>query len=176
MPRNVEIKARVVDLPALEKRVAEIAGCGPEILVQDDTFFDCPQGRLKLRQFPDGECELIFYQRSDERGPKTSRYWIARSADPDSLREVLGRALGQIGRIRKRRRLYRVGQTRVHLDEVDQLGEFIELEVVLEADEAEERGTAIAAGLMRQLEIQTEQLLQGAYLDLLDGRTSPADS
>ncbi len=51
MPRNIEIKARVDDLDALARKVADIADEGPFVIEQDDTFFQCPSGRLKLRAF-----------------------------------------------------------------------------------------------------------------------------
>ena len=61
MPRNIEIKARVDDLDALAARVAAIATSGPTAIAQDDTFFPCPAGRLKLRELADGTGQLIFY-------------------------------------------------------------------------------------------------------------------
>lgn len=133
MHRNTEIKARVPDLDALTRRVAPLATAGPTAIAQDDTFFACPNGRLKLRDFGDGHGELIFYQRADQTGPKTSFYRITTTAEPDRLREVLTLAHGQTGRVRKQRTLYLVGRTRVHLDRVEGLGTFMELEVVLHA-------------------------------------------
>jgi adenylate cyclase class IV len=69
MPNNVEIKARASDLQELERRAAELADSGPTILEQEDVFFESPEGRLKLRIFPDGGGELIYYDRPDRRGP-----------------------------------------------------------------------------------------------------------
>ena len=77
MPRNIEIKARVDDLDALAARVAAIATSGPTAIAQDDTFFPCPAGRLKLRELADGTGQLIFYQRADEEGPKASFYVLS---------------------------------------------------------------------------------------------------
>jgi predicted adenylyl cyclase CyaB len=83
------------------------------------------------------------------------------------LRESLTLAWGQAGRVRKQRRLFIVGRTRVHLDRVEGLGEFLELEVVLKEGETSEAGVAEAHVLMAQLGIGTDQLVQGAYVDLL---------
>jgi predicted adenylyl cyclase CyaB len=69
--------------------------------------------------------------------------------------------------VRKQRRLFIVGRTRVHLDRVEGLGEFLELEVVLEEGEPAEAGMAEAHALMARLGIGTDQLVQGAYVDLL---------
>ena len=86
MARNVEIKACITNLEALETRVAIVADGEPTEIIQDDTFFNCGRGRLKLRAFPDGVGELIFYQRADESGPKESFYLISKTKEPDKLR------------------------------------------------------------------------------------------
>lgn len=125
MARNVEIKARVSDLAFVEARASAIATEAPVDLVQDDTFFACANGRLKLRQFGDGRGELIHYLRADETGPKISDYLITPTTAPEVLRESLSRAVGVVGRVRKRRRLYLFDRTRIHLDEVEGLGTFV---------------------------------------------------
>ncbi len=167
MPRNVEIKARVHDRPGLEMLVAGLAEHGPELILQDDSFFACTHGRLKLRDYGNGRGELIAYERPDASGPKTSDYTITPTADPDSLRRTLARALGTIGRVRKQRTLYLIGRTRVHLDRVEGLGEHLELEVVLDAAEDAAHGEAEARELLQRLGIVAADLVAGAYLDLL---------
>ena len=170
MPRNIEIKARVGDLAPIEARARAIATRGPEDLVQDDTFFRCTTGRLKLREFADGRGELIHYTRADEAGPKVSEYSIAPTAAPSELRETLARAFGILGRVAKVRRVYLVDRTRIHLDEVHGLGMFVELEVVLREAESPQDGRAAADELMVKLGIEPGQLVTGAYLDLLVAR------
>jgi predicted adenylyl cyclase CyaB len=167
MPRNVEIKARVDDLQALHERAAALAGHEPTEIRQDDTFFRCPAGRLKLREFADGTGELIFYQRTDQAGPKQSFYVRSPVADPRSLRECLEQAYGIVGRVRKTRWLYLAGRTRIHLDRVEGLGDFIELEVVLNDDEPLAAGEQEARSLMEKLGIEEAQLVEAAYVDLL---------
>jgi predicted adenylyl cyclase CyaB len=170
MPRNIEIKARVGNLQLLALRVSAIADSGPTEIVQDDTFFACPHGRLKLRAFSPDEGQLIFYRRADEEGPKESFYLLSPTASPDTLREALAHAYGQSGRVQKRRTLFLVGRTRVHLDDVRDLGHFLELEVVLEEGEPAEAGIAEAHRLMARLGVDQAQLVTGAYVDLLAGR------
>lgn len=172
MPRNVEIKARIASIEALTVRAAAIADTGPVEIVQDDTFFACGAGRLKLRQFADGTGELIFYQRADQQGPKESFFVISRTSAADSLRDVLSHAYGQAGRVVKHRTLYLTGQTRIHLDRVAGLGEFLELEVVLDDDESAEDGVRTAHAVMEQLGVTPAQLVEGAYVDLLGGTHS----
>lgn len=173
MPCNIEIKARVADRAALERIVAGLADSGPEILEQDDTFFAVPAGRLKLREFAEGASELIFYHRSDTAGPKPSHYRIAPLPAAEPLRGMLADALGNAGRVRKRRTLYLVGPTRIHLDQVEGLGDFMELEVVLNENQSPAEGTAIADQLLQQLEIPASALIRTAYVDLLSQSTGP---
>jgi predicted adenylyl cyclase CyaB len=165
--RNVEVKARIADLAELQTRVRAIADHGPVELSQDDTFFHCPAGRLKLRTFSEAEGELIFYQRADALGPKESRYAIAPTHSPHQLRDTLAVALGACGRVRKRRTLYLLGTTRIHLDEVEGLGHFLEIEVILTDCQTVEDSLAIARRLMEQLDVRDEQLVAEAYVDLL---------
>ena len=167
MARNIEIKAHVADMTALRARAVAIADEGPVEIRQDDTFFACERGRLKLRAFSTDEGELIFYRRMDQQGPKESFYVRTPTPAPDSLREALTLAYGEVGRVRKRRTLFMAGRTRIHLDEVEGLGDFMELEVVLREGERTEDGVREAEALMAKLQVQTSQLIDRAYVDLL---------
>ncbi len=170
MGRNVEIKARVVDRTALARRVAAIADRGPTVIDQEDTFFPSPRGRLKLRRFADGRGELIYYRRPDAVDPEESRFVRTPVADPRSLAAALGGALGVRGVVKKKRTLYRMGRTRIHLDQVEGLGDFLELEVVLAAGEDPAAGRAVARELMDRLGIAEGDLAARAYIDLLEER------
>ena len=172
MARNVEIKARIDSVEALLPLALACADGPPELIAQDDTFFTCTSGRLKLRAFGDGRGELVAYQRPDAIGPKTSDYSIAPVADPDTLRATLARALGLAGRVVKRRTLLMAGRTRLHLDRVDGLGDFLELEVVLRDGECGADGEAIAHALLARLHIEPGALVAGAYVDLLAERAT----
>jgi predicted adenylyl cyclase CyaB len=167
MPRNIEIKARIDSIEALLPRAQALAGHPPTLLEQDDTFFNVPHGRLKLRQFADGSAELIHYHRPDIGDAKASDYVRLPTPDPGALREALARACGLRGRVVKRRWLLLVGQTRVHLDRVQGLGDFMELEVVLRDGQSDTEGAAVAEQLMHDLGLADAERLAGAYLDLL---------
>lgn len=167
MSRNIEIKARISSVEALIPRVAAIANQGPVEIRQDDTYFVCNAGKLKLRAFSQNEGELIYYRRPNELGPKESFYLRAPTTAPEELRESLTLAYGQIGRVQKHRTLYLVGRTRVHLDRVSGMGHFLELEVVLEDNEPSEAGKREADGLLVQLGVEPSQLIEGGYLDLM---------
>jgi predicted adenylyl cyclase CyaB len=168
MARNIEIKARIDDIEKLKVIVAGMADKGPIEILQDDTFFFCPNGRMKLRTFSDTEAELIFYQRPDQSGPKESVYSIAPVTAPDKTRAVLSQGYGQTGRVRKHRTLFLIGRTRVHLDRVEGLGDFLELEVVLAENETTVSGVLAANEILGKLGIPSDHLIEGAYVDLLN--------
>lgn len=168
MGTNVEIKARVAN-PEAVARVARAlsGGAEPVVLVQEDTFFPCAAGRLKLRKLAPERGELIHYHRPDQAGPKTSSYTLVPTATPDLLRDTLAAALGTTVVVRKTRLLWLVGPTRVHLDHVEGLGDFLELEVVLTPGQSPAEGEAIARALAKRLGVGDADLVEGAYADLL---------
>ena len=172
MPRNVEIKAHIASVEALVPKAAAIADRGPIEIIQDDTFFVCEAGRLKLRVFSKEQGELIFYRRANQQGPKESFYLRSPISAPDTLRESLSLAYGQAGRVQKHRTLFLVGRTRVHLDRVAHLGHFLELEVALEGDEPSEAGVREAHELMAKFGVGPSRLIEGAYVDLLANNAS----
>jgi predicted adenylyl cyclase CyaB len=167
MPRNVEIKARVHDEAGLLARAQSIADSEPIEISQDDTFFECHNGRLKLRIFSESAGELIFYKRDNSPHPKESEYIITPTSAPHQLRETLVLALGERGRVRKKRTLFLAGKTRIHLDDVEGLGHYLELEVVLSDKETVAQGVEIAHHIMRQLGVNERDLVDRAYADLL---------
>jgi len=168
MPANIEIKARVRDFAGLKQRTEAICDSPVEVIPQEDTFFLAPKGRLKLRVLAPDRAQLVYYERPDQDGPKRSDYFVFSTNDPENLKTALELALGIRGVVKKTRYLYRVGQTRVHLDEVDGLGNFMELEVVLRADQSDVDGQFIADDLMKKLGVAPEDLIEGAYMDLIE--------
>jgi predicted adenylyl cyclase CyaB len=168
MPVNIEIKARVEDIDVLRARAEALSDIPVKVIPQEDTFFNTEKGRLKLRvQAPD-EGYLIYYERPNQDGPKRSDYHLAKTNEPENLKTALALALGVRGVVKKTRYLYMVGQTRIHLDEVEGLGHFMELEVVMHEGQSDAEGQAIAKDVMRQLGIREEALIEGAYMDLIE--------
>ena len=168
MARNVEIKAHLSDYEDTDRRARELSRSEPVVIKQEDVFFPCPSGRLKLRILGPERGELIFYQRPDQEGPKTSHYSLAPTSDPAGMRNVLAAAYGEKAVVRKIRHLYLVGRTRIHLDRVEGLGDFLELEVVLAGEDETGDGEAEAHVLMKQLGISRADLVPDAYVDLLE--------
>jgi predicted adenylyl cyclase CyaB len=167
MPANIEIKARVHDFAGLQRKAEQLSDTPCQVIPQEDTFFNCPRGRIKLRELGPERGQLVYYVRQDISGPKHSDYKIFETNDPAGLKVILAEAYGVRGVISKVRYLYLVGHTRIHLDDVKGLGKFMELEVVLRPDQTDTEGQEIAENLMRQLGIQQGDLIETAYMDML---------
>jgi predicted adenylyl cyclase CyaB len=167
MKTNIEIKARARDFQRQKDLASQIAGSPETLIHQDDTFFDVPHGRLKLRIFSTTHGELIYYERDNIESPKQSNYCISETCSPNTLKETLSLALPVRGNVRKKRHLFLVGQTRIHFDEVETLGNFIELEVVMKDGQSTNECLQIADGLMKKLDIKKADLINCAYIDLL---------
>lgn len=172
MPANIEIKAILGDPARAGEIAARLADAPPQIIPQEDVFFRSEDARLKLRIFGPDSGELIRYERANVPDARTSRYTIARTSDPHTLLEILTATLGTVGMVRKIRRLYLVGQTRVHIDEVEGLGTFLELEVVLRPGQTEAEGRHIAGQLLAEFAIEPGRLVGEAYVDLLRSKAS----
>lgn len=170
MPSNIEIKARARDFEEIRRRAESLSDTPVEVIPQEDIFFNTEKGRLKLRVLALNLGQLIYYTRPDQEGPKRSEYHIYETPDPENLSRVLELAYGIRGVVKKTRYLYLVGQTRVHLDEVEGLGQFMELEVIMGEGQSDSEGQAIAEDLMSRLGVERGDLLEGAYMDLLENQ------
>lgn len=170
MPANIEIKARARDFEEIRRHAESLSDTPVEVIPQEDIFFNTEKGRLKLRILALNRGQLIYYTRPDQEGPKRSEYHIYETFDPENLKRVLELAYGIRGVVRKTRYLYLVGQTRVHLDDVEGLGQFMELEVVMGEGQSEAEGQSIAEDLMSRLGVERGDLIEGAYMDLLEGQ------
>jgi predicted adenylyl cyclase CyaB len=169
MPTNIASKAKVKDAKRLRALIEELSEAPGTGISQEDTFLQKKKGRLKKRTLSPEHGELIYYERDDVSGPKRSNYLVYTTSDPNSLKAALSAFLGIRGVVRKQRSFYQVGQTRIHLDEVEGLGTFLELEVVLNPGQSDEKGAVIAAELTAQLGIPESDLVEVAYIDLLEG-------
>lgn len=174
MASNIEIKAVLRNRAAAERVAARLSRAAPKIFSQEDVFFKCDGARLKLRILAPDQGELIRYERADLAEARRSSYLIARTADPTILLDILTATLSRTGVVRKLRTLYLVGQTRIHIDQVEGLGEFLELEVVLEPGQTDMEGGKIAAALLAEFGIEKEQIVAEAYVDLLCRQATPA--
>lgn len=165
--KNVEIKAKIEDITSILNNIKKITEGQPVILEQEDTYFVCHNGRLKFREIFGDHSELIFYNRDDIESPKVSHYHVLFNAD-NSLKIFLSHALGIRGVVRKKRMLFTVQHTRIHVDEVASLGNFLELEVVLQGKESHSSGLKRAHEILNVLDIPKSSLIATSYIDLLN--------
>ena len=167
MAQNIEIKARVSNPSLLAAFAQTLSNSAPERLRQIDTFFDVRRGRLKLRIISEQGAELIYYERDNKLGPKKSAYKRLRVWLPRVTERLLSFVFSTRGEVVKDRFVYKVGQTRIHLDHVHTLGVFVELEVVLAREQTNEEGVRIAEKIMNDLQISKSDLVEHSYIDLL---------
>jgi adenylate cyclase class IV len=164
--RNIEVKCRCADLDAVRLRAEALGAHDAGVLRQCDTFFPSPHARLKLRDFGDGTAELISYRRPDTAAARGSDFVVCPVAAPADLAEALTYALGTAGVVRKTRRLYLHRATRIHLDEVDGLGTFVELETVI-TDQSDREGQAELDEIATALGLRVEDRVAVPYVELL---------
>jgi adenylate cyclase class 2 len=167
--RNVELKAHDPSPARTLGRCLSLPAEDRGELWQRDTYFPVSQGRLKLREQRPGAAELIQYQRGAERQQRESRYQIVEVPDPEALRSVLAGALGIRVVVVKRRRLLIWRSVRIHLDTVEDLGAFIELEAVAEPSSDLQLEYRLIAGLRESLEITDDRLIAAGYAEQLLG-------
>lgn len=164
---NIEIKARCKDIDKLHDILMTAGASYRGEDYQCDIYFPCVYGRLKLRQ---GNIEnaLIHYQRTDLAGPKVSEVTLYPTAAGDQLRQVLEKSLGQLVVVDKKRRIYYIDNVKFHLDDVQQLGFFAEIEAIdIEGKLGEELLRRQCDYYIQLLGIKEEHMLSHSYSDLL---------
>jgi predicted adenylyl cyclase CyaB len=162
--RNLEAKFRLRDL-ALARRRAEAIGFELRaILIQRDTFFRVEHGKLKLREEA-GATTLIHYRRDQLAGLDLSDYQIVPVANPEPMRTMLANALGVLAEVRKERTLMMRGNIRLHLDRVEGLGEFGEIEAVLDENDSAESSRPAVDAILAALEVS--ELIGVSYFELM---------
>lgn len=165
MPQNLEIKARIKSRQEAQT-VAEQLGANFSCEIEQvDTYFKVPDGRLKLREFGDGRGELIFYRRPEQELNRWSTYSIYPSPDASQMRLILSEALGVITVVKKSRIVYIWKNARIHLDRVEDLGDFLEFEVLV--IHGEEQAEDLMKELRRNFNIADANIIRCSYADLL---------
>jgi predicted adenylyl cyclase CyaB len=163
MPINLEIKAHLADVSSAIRVARSIRANRIGILLQKDTYYRVPSGRLKLRQIV-GDCsELIFYDRNEASNERKSNFHILSVADPVEMHKFLTRVLSVVGIVSKKRILYITDGIRIHIDKVKGLGSFLELEVPVTSTVAAARGRL--ARLVRTFDINKKDFIKKSYID-----------
>ena len=168
--RNIELKARCQDLAGARDGARSAGAIHQGLLIQTDTYFHCRNGRLKLRQIEGGKSELIWYERADSPEIRGSDYILTPISDATSVLDALSAAMGVRITVRKRRELWLYDNVRIHLDEVDGLGDFVEFEAVIRSDGDAEAAPRQIATLAGALKIFEKDLVSQSYCDLLEGQ------
>jgi adenylate cyclase class 2 len=164
----IEFKARCSDharlREILKSKNAQFAGEDHQI----DSYFRVPRGRLKLRE---GAIQnaLVFYHRPNQAGPKQSNVVLAKLPVQSDVLEVLTKALGVMAVVDKRREIYFVDNVKIHLDRVEGLGEFVEVEAIGALNEVAELREQCTA-FQGEFGIKQEDFIEGSYSDLLLAR------
>jgi len=167
MSLNVEIKAKTRHpefiRTYLKNNRAEFTG----VDLQTDTYFSVPTGRLKLRE-GNIENNLIYYERRDAPGMKESSFQLVAVADAKALKDVLTKSLGIKIVVKKKREIYYIGNVKFHIDEVEKLGSYAEIEASdLYADVPKEELQKQCDFYLREFKIREEDLISVSYSDML---------
>ena len=164
--RNLEAKFRLADLDDAAHRASGLGYEQRSVLDQRDTFFRVPNGKLKLRE-EGHRAVLIFYSRDDSGPLKLSSYDIVAVSHPQETREMLAEAIGTLATVVKKRILMKHENIRFHLDRVEGLGAFGEIEAVIPDGEDPEQSRAAVDELLAALEIGPADLIDVSYFELL---------
>jgi predicted adenylyl cyclase CyaB len=165
---NLEIKARCADLEAARERTRALATSHVGIDRQTDTYFATRRGRLKLRESSLSGGQLVPYLRPDQPGPKRADYGVIPVEEPERVKALLSEILGVHRVVRKVREIWLHENVRIHLDEVEGLGSFVELEAVYDgASKSLPAQESKVRVLMDRLGIREEDLVDVSYEGLL---------
>jgi predicted adenylyl cyclase CyaB len=165
--RNIELKARCADLDQARAVAQKLGASHHCVLRQTDTYFKVASGRLKLREIDGAGNELIWYHRSNSAAARSSDYTIYPIVDAAAFRPMLTGSLGVLCVVRKQRDLYLWKNVRIHLDEVERLGSFMEFEAVLSDDESEPDAYDRLDYLKGQFQITDDDRIDSSYSDLI---------
>jgi predicted adenylyl cyclase CyaB len=165
--RNLERKARHADLAATREAALRHGAHFFADERQTDTYFHVAHGRLKLREIDGQPAVLIAYDRPNLVTARLSRYHLVPAPDSAALKAALATALGVRGVVRKRRSIYLWHNVRIHLDELEGLGRFVEFEAVLSPTDDEATAHDRLKELGKVLGLQEDDYFAPSYADLL---------
>jgi adenylate cyclase class 2 len=164
---NVEIKARCSNPADIRNYLTANGAVFKGVDEQVDTYFNVPNGRLKLRE-GNIENNLIFYERTNQAGPKNSHFHLVKVNDANALKEVLTKSIGVKVVVKKKREIYYISNVKFHIDEVPGLGSFVEIEAGnILADLTREQLNEQCDFYMKEFGIEPEELVEVSYSDML---------
>jgi adenylate cyclase class 2 len=164
---NVEFKARCEDASKIRAVLSKHNAVYKGEDRQKDTYFNVTRGRLKLREGILENC-LIYYERNNQEGPKQSNVSLFAVQQGTALKELLAKSLGVKVVVEKRREIYFHGNVKFHIDDVEGLGSFVEVEAIdLSGTLGRERLEQQCHQYLREFGISRSQLVSNSYSDLL---------
>ena len=164
---NVEIKAKCFHPEMVEAFLFAHNAKFVGLDVQEDAYFNISTGRLKLRK-GDIENNLIFYNRSNQAGPKNSYFDLVKIEDAKGLKDVLEKSCGIKMVVRKRREIYYIDNVKFHIDDVPGLGSFVEIEAGnILANKTETELLEQCNFYLKEFGVKKEDLVAESYSDLL---------
>ena len=164
---NIEIKARTTRATEIRKYLQENDAAFIGTDLQTDTYFNVPNGRLKLRE-GNIENNLIYYSRAETGGTKQSNVDMMQVADPPVLKNILAKAMDVLAVVSKRREIYYIGNVKFHLDTLDGLGEFVEIEACDRFEDISvERLKEQCEEYMNVFGVREEDLVRKSYSDMV---------
>ena len=164
--KNLEFKANCDSLDVLRQRLVNFQVEHRRTMKQLDTYFNVPEGRLKLREIDTHKAELIYYVRSDLAESRYSNYQVCDIPEPVVFKGIATRAWGVRSVVEKQRELWMFGDTRIHLDEVKNIGQFVELETVIH-NQTEEQAQREHQLVKDALGIKEGDLVSESYSDMV---------
>ena len=164
---NIEIKAKCPDLEYVRKMLNQQQASYIGLDHQIDTYFKVASGRMKFRE---GNIEraLIHYDRQDQAGPKKSVVRLFKMSSDTVLKEILTASLGVLVIVDKQREIYFIDNVKFHVDNVEGLGDFVEIEAIdKDGTIGEEKLFEQCKLYMDLFKVQEEDLVHISYSDLL---------
>ena len=164
---NVEIKAKSINAEKIRNWLIQHNADFKGTDLQTDTYFNVANGRLKLRE-GNIENNLIYYERNNQAGPKSSDFILTKIPEADKLKESLSKANGIKTVVRKKREIYYISNVKFHIDEVEGLGSFVEIEAGnILAELSKEELQKQCEFYMDQFQIEEIDLIEVSYSDML---------
>ena len=166
--KNLEIKARFKWSHEVDGILEEINAKFETAEIQTDTYFNVNNGRIKIRERQGEDAQMIQYFREDKADVKECRYSLVHVKNPESVKSILTREHGIREIVNKHREVWIWENVRIHFDKVKKLGEFIELEAMVDGDNTKEICENRIRELMVKLDIKKHNLIEQSYIDLLE--------
>ena len=164
---NIEIKAWYNKTPSTDQLLKKYGFLFDGTENQMDTYFQVDYGRLKIRERDKGDPQLIQYFRDDRKGPKQSYYEIIHLKNVEQVKSTLAEEHGILVIVKKKREIWKWENIRIHFDCVEELGNFIEFEIVIDTDGDIQTSQRKAEWLMNKFHLLKTDLIARSYSDLI---------